>query len=79
MNNGTGKSGGIGIVNLCFTSGKTITLVDVLFVPRLRKNLVSGVCLNTAGFKQVIGFGYFFSCFLSFECDKIIFLVMMFV
>ena len=50
---------GIGTVNLSFISGKTITLVDVLFVPRLRKNLVSGGCLNTAGFKQVIGFGYF--------------------
>ena len=63
----------IGTVNLSFTSGKTITLVDVLFVPRLRKNFVSGGCLNTAGFKQVyesdkfilsrfdtfIGFGYF--------------------
>ena len=44
---------------------KTITLVDVLFVPRFRKNLVSGGCLNTAGFKQVIGFGYFLMvCFI---------------
>ena len=43
---------GIGVVNLNFTSGKTISLND-LFVPGLRKNLVSGGCLNTAGFKQV--------------------------
>ena len=64
---------GYGIVNLQFTSGKTIKLCDVLFVPKLRKNLVSGGCLNSDGFKQVyesdkyilsrfgvfIGFGYF--------------------
>ena len=40
----------IGTVNLSFTSGKIITLVDVLFV-RLRKNLVSRGCLNSTGFK----------------------------
>jgi len=40
---------------------KTITLVDVLFVPRFRKNLLSGGCLNTAG----LGFGYFLMvCFV---------------
>ncbi|KAL4561507.1 hypothetical protein LXL04_033674 [Taraxacum kok-saghyz] len=44
---------GYGIVNLQFTSGKTIKLCDVLFVPKLRKNLVSGGCLNSDGFKQV--------------------------
>ena len=43
----------IGIVTFSFTSGKTITLVDILFVPILRKNLVNGGCLNSAGFKQV--------------------------
>ncbi|KAJ9553541.1 hypothetical protein OSB04_017587 [Centaurea solstitialis] len=48
----TAKVCGVGIVNLTFTSGKTITLNNVLFVPRLRKNLVSGGCLNSAGFKQ---------------------------
>ena len=63
---------GIGTINLSFTYGKTIALVDVLFVPRFRKNLVSGGCLNTVGFKRVIDL-VIFSWFVSFECDKIFF------
>ncbi|CAH9100792.1 unnamed protein product, partial [Cuscuta europaea] len=32
---------GFGVVSLTFTSGRAIKLSDVLFVPRLSKNLVS--------------------------------------
>ncbi|KAJ9535802.1 hypothetical protein OSB04_un001045 [Centaurea solstitialis] len=80
----TAKVCGVGIVNLSFTSGKTIILDHVLFVPRLRKNLVSGGCLNSAGFKQVyesdkfilsrfgtfVGFGYF--CYGMFRLNILI-------
>ncbi|KAL0413413.1 UNVERIFIED_CONTAM: Retrovirus-related Pol polyprotein from transposon TNT 1-94 [Sesamum radiatum] len=52
---------GVGSVVLEFTSGKTINLSNVLYVPRLRKNLVSGSVLNKCGFRQV------------FESDKYIF------
>ncbi|GKB33376.1 zinc finger, CCHC-type containing protein [Tanacetum coccineum] len=40
-------------VVLEFSSGKTITLVNVLYVPELRKNLMSGPVLNKCGYKQV--------------------------
>ncbi|GKC72484.1 zinc finger, CCHC-type containing protein, partial [Tanacetum coccineum] len=60
-------------VALEFSSGKTITLFNVLYVPKLRKNLVCGPMLNKCGYKQVyesdkyilsksgvfIGFGYY--------------------
>nr|GEX50403.1 zinc finger, CCHC-type [Tanacetum cinerariifolium] len=39
-------------VALEFSSGKTITLFNVLYVPKLRKNLVSGPMLNKCGYKQ---------------------------
>lgn len=44
----TSKVLGIGTVELEFTSGKKVTLKDVLHVPRIRKNLVSGfkLCKN---------------------------------
>ena len=44
---------GIGQVELVFTSGKTLTLNDVFYVPEVRKNFVSGFLLNKFGFKQV--------------------------
>ncbi|KAL0453982.1 UNVERIFIED_CONTAM: Retrovirus-related Pol polyprotein from transposon TNT 1-94 [Sesamum latifolium] len=44
---------GVGSVVLEFTFGKTINLSNVLYVPRLRKNLVSGSVLNKCGFRQV--------------------------
>ena len=44
---------GKGNVMLKFTSGKTITLTDVLYVPEIRKNLVSGPMLSKKGFKLV--------------------------
>ena len=45
---------GIGDVELKFTSGKTLTLKDVMHTPEIRKNLVSGFLLNKAGFTQTI-------------------------
>nr|GEZ31330.1 zinc finger, CCHC-type [Tanacetum cinerariifolium] len=44
---------GKGSVALEYSSGKTITLFNVLYVPKLRKNLVSGPVLNKCGYKQV--------------------------
>nr|GEV63985.1 zinc finger, CCHC-type [Tanacetum cinerariifolium] len=43
---------GKGSVTLEFSSGKMITLFNVLYVPKLRKNLVSGPMLNKYGYKQ---------------------------
>ncbi|XP_058783854.1 uncharacterized protein LOC131658594 [Vicia villosa] len=44
---------GKGNVVLEFSSGKTITLFNVLYVPKLRKNLISGPVLNKLGYKQI--------------------------
>lgn len=35
------------------TSGKFVKLYDVILVPDMRKNLVSGTFLNCVGYKQV--------------------------
>ncbi|KAL0322252.1 UNVERIFIED_CONTAM: Retrovirus-related Pol polyprotein from transposon TNT 1-94 [Sesamum calycinum] len=51
---------GVGSIVLEFTSGKTISLSNVLYVPKLCKNLVSSLVLNKCGFRQV------------FESDKYI-------
>ncbi|GJW59597.1 zinc finger, CCHC-type containing protein [Tanacetum coccineum] len=62
-----------GSVVLEFSSGKSITLFNVLYVPKLHKNLISGPVLNKCGYKQVyesdkyilsksgvfVGFGYY--------------------
>nr|GEV40645.1 hypothetical protein [Tanacetum cinerariifolium] len=45
---------GIGRVLLNFTSEKTLCLDNVLYVPRIRKNLVSEIMLNKCGYKQVL-------------------------
>ncbi|CAN0904992.1 Retrovirus-related Pol polyprotein from transposon TNT 1-94 [Linum grandiflorum] len=45
---------GTGIVELNFTYGKTLTLMDLLHTLEIRKNLVSGYLLNKAGFHQAI-------------------------
>ncbi|KAD5960228.1 hypothetical protein E3N88_11700 [Mikania micrantha] len=45
---------GIGKVSLVFTYGKKLLLDCVLYVPGIRKNLLSGIVLNSYGFKQVI-------------------------
>ena len=54
------KVEGKGIVKMKFTSGKIVTLVDVLHVPDIRKNLVSCPLLSKKGFK------------LMFESDKFV-------
>ncbi|GJZ64767.1 zinc finger, CCHC-type containing protein [Tanacetum coccineum] len=43
---------GKGSVVLEFSSGKSITLFNVLYVPKLCKNLISGPVLNKCGYKQ---------------------------
>nr|GEX37789.1 hypothetical protein [Tanacetum cinerariifolium] len=45
---------GIRRVLLTFTSGKTLCLDNVLYVPGIRKNLVSEIVLNKCGYKQVL-------------------------
>ncbi|KAK9714255.1 hypothetical protein RND81_06G081900 [Saponaria officinalis] len=49
---------GIGKVHLKLTSGKVLALNNVLYVPDMRRNLISGALLNKAGLK------------LTFESDK---------
>lgn len=44
---------GLGKVVLKMTSGKELTLIDVLHVPDIRKNLVSGSALVKAEFRLV--------------------------
>ncbi|XP_074313805.1 uncharacterized protein LOC141649001 [Silene latifolia] len=44
---------GRGVVVLIFSSGKSIHLYDVLHVPGIRKNLVSGGLLSKYGYRQV--------------------------
>ena len=45
---------GKGDVELCFTSGRILTLKDVFYTPSMRKKLMSSFLLNKAGFKQII-------------------------
>ncbi|GJT74818.1 zinc finger, CCHC-type containing protein [Tanacetum coccineum] len=45
---------GCGCVDLRFSSGKVVSLLNVLNVPNIRKNLVSSSVLNNCGYKQVI-------------------------
>lgn len=45
---------GRGQVILKWTSGKTTTLNDVIHVPEIRKNLISGTVLSKKGFRMVI-------------------------
>ena len=47
---------GSGEVELQFTSGRVLTLKDVLYTPPMRKNLMSSFLLNKAGFKQIMEF-----------------------
>ena len=44
---------GVGMVNLKFTSGKTVQLKNVQHVPTIKKNLVIGSLLCRNGFKLV--------------------------
>ena len=59
-NSSTSKVEGKGKVILKMTSGKELTLNDVLHVPEIRKNLVSGSLLSKKGFRLV------------FESDKFV-------
>ncbi|KAL0419207.1 UNVERIFIED_CONTAM: hypothetical protein Sradi_1334200 [Sesamum radiatum] len=52
-NSTTSNIVGIGNVVLKMTSGKELTLIDVLHVPDIRKNLVSGSLLVKSGFRLV--------------------------
>ncbi|GKC07467.1 zinc finger, CCHC-type containing protein [Tanacetum coccineum] len=45
---------GHGCVDLRFISEKVVSLLNVLHVPNIRKNLVSSSVLNNCGYKQVI-------------------------
>lgn len=53
-NNDSAKVIGEGSVELQFTSGKRLMLVNVLHVPDIRKNLVSASLLCKKGFKTVL-------------------------
>lgn len=54
MDNSTSsKIKGIGNVILKFTSGRELTLNNVVHVPEIRKNLISSSILNKKGFKSV--------------------------
>nr|KAJ0187957.1 hypothetical protein LSAT_V11C900499510 [Lactuca sativa] len=44
----------IGFFLVTFTSGKCLCLNNVLYVPGIRKNLVSEIVLNNCGYKQVL-------------------------
>ncbi|GJT00363.1 zinc finger, CCHC-type containing protein [Tanacetum coccineum] len=45
---------GHGCVDLKFSFGKVVSLLNILHVPNIRKNLVSSSVLNNCGYKQVI-------------------------
>lgn len=76
---------GQGSVMLEFSSGKSITLLNVLYVPKLRKNLLSGPVLNKCGYKQVyesdkfilskcgvfVGFGYYNNGMFMLNLNKV--------
>ena len=53
-NDAAAKVLGKGSVELNFTSGQKLTLVNVFYVPELRKNLVSASLLCKKGFKVVL-------------------------
>nr|KAJ0199071.1 hypothetical protein LSAT_V11C600308400 [Lactuca sativa] len=66
---------GLGSILITFNSGKCLCLNNVLYVPGIRKNLLSKIVLNNYGYKQVLesdkyilsrhgsfmGFGYIFN------------------
>ncbi|GJW15969.1 zinc finger, CCHC-type containing protein [Tanacetum coccineum] len=76
---------GKGSVVLEFSLGKSITLFNVLYVPKLRKNLISGPVLNKCGYKQVyesdkyilskcgvfVGFGYYNNGMFMLNLNKV--------
>ncbi|GJX47833.1 zinc finger, CCHC-type containing protein [Tanacetum coccineum] len=76
---------GKGSVVLEFSLGKSITLFNVLYVPKLRKNLISDPLLNKCGYKQVyesnkyilskcgvfVGFGYYNNGMFMLNLNKV--------
>nr|GEU50514.1 zinc finger, CCHC-type [Tanacetum cinerariifolium] len=76
---------GRGSIALEFSFGKTVTLFNVLYVPKLCKNLVSGPMLNKCGYKQVyesdkyilsksgvfVGFGYYNNGMFMLNLNKV--------
>ena len=52
-NSTTSEIKGQGKVVLKMTSRKELTLINILYVPEIRKNLVSGSLLNSHGFRMV--------------------------
>nr|GEX70587.1 zinc finger, CCHC-type [Tanacetum cinerariifolium] len=76
---------GKGSVALEFSSRKTVTLFNVLYVPKIRKNLVSGPVLNKCGYKHVyesdkyilskcgvfVGFGYYNNGMFMLNLNKV--------
>ncbi|GJX91098.1 protein kinase, ATP binding site-containing protein, partial [Tanacetum coccineum] len=76
---------GKGSVVLEFSSGKSITLFNVLYIPKLHKNLISGPVLNKCGYKQVhesdkyilskfdvfVGFGYYNNGMFMLNLNKV--------
>ena len=53
------KVSGVEYVELRFTSGKILTLKEVLHTPEIRENMVSGYLLNKVSFAQTIGADFF--------------------
>ena len=53
-NTATARIAGTGKVMLNMTSGKVLTLINVLHLPTIRKNLVSAALLVKNGFKCVL-------------------------
>lgn len=53
-NHNKSKVFGTGTVDINFTSGKKLTLINVLYVPEIRKNLVSASLLCKKGMKTVL-------------------------
>nr|GEW75693.1 hypothetical protein [Tanacetum cinerariifolium] len=81
-----GQSQDQGSVVLEFSSRKPITLFNVLYAPKLRKNLISGLVLNKGGYKQVyesdkyilsesgvfMGFGYYNNGMFMLNFNKVL-------
>lgn len=59
-NSNTSSVVGKGTIELKLTSGKILELKDILHVPEVQRNLISGVLLNKVGLK------------LTFESDKLV-------
>ncbi|RVW47574.1 Retrovirus-related Pol polyprotein from transposon TNT 1-94 [Vitis vinifera] len=56
-NEGRSKVLGKGTIEVVFTSGKNVTLINVLYVPNMNKNFVSGDLLGKPGIKAVFESG----------------------